>query len=146
MAVRTYNLADVILTLGGIPIEGGSDGDKIAIAPTGDDWTMQVGTDGEVVRSFQNNLSGRVTVTLIYGAPSNAFLSDTAKGDRETGTGVLTLSVADTRGNSLMSAESAWIMKRPEVTYGRDAGSVEWALDCAQITIEPGFLDFNAVP
>jgi hypothetical protein len=143
MAVRTYNLADIIMTWGGIPIEGGGDGDKISIAPTGDDWTMQVGTDGEVIRSYQNNLSGRVTLTLIYGAPINAFLSAIARQDRLTGDGVFPLSITDLRGNSLFSAESAWIMKRPEVPLGRDAGSVEWALDCAQITIEPGFLNFS---
>ena len=80
------------------------------------------------------------------GAAANAILAQLAKSDREQGRSVLPISVTDTRGASLCSAESAWIVKRPELTYGRDAGSVEWVLDCAQLSIEPGELFFNALP
>ncbi len=146
MPVRTYNLKDIVATFGGVIIEGGADGDKISIAPTGDGWTMQRGSDGEVVRSYQNDESGRVTFNLIYGAPSNQYLSDIYSQDRLTGNGVKTLSIADTRGNSLFVADAAWIMKRPEVAYGKDAGTVPWEIDCAQITIEPGLLFTNGPP
>lgn len=146
MTVRTYNLKDIILTFGGVIIEGGADGDKMSVAPTGDDWTMQKGSDGEVIRSFQNDFTGRVTINLLYGAPSNQYLSDIRKQDTLTGNGVKTLSIADTRGNSLFVADAAWIMKRPEVPFGKDAGTVTWELDCAQITIEPGLLFTNGPP
>jgi hypothetical protein len=138
MALKTYDLSKVIVTVAGIPLQGGADGDKIAVERTADTWTMTVGADGETTRSKQNNASGTITITLQYGADANSILRELFKLDDSTGFGTFPIAVRDTLGVSICSSRDAFISKPPGLTYGRDVGSVEWVIMCGHLTIEPG--------
>ena len=138
MALKTYDLSKVIVTVNGLPIVGGADGDKIAIERATDDWTLTVGADGETTRSKQNNASGTITLTLQYGADANSVLSALQKLDDSTGFGTFAIVVNDTLGLSLCSSTDAFIMRPPALTYGRDVGQVEWSIMCGHLSISPG--------
>lgn len=140
MALKTYDLSKVILTVAGLPIEGGADGDKISIERGTDSWTLTVGADGEKTRSKQNNDSGTITITLQYGADGNVILEGLRSLDDSTGFGTFPIVVNDTLGTSLCSSTDAFIMRPPTITYGRDVSTVEWQVMCGTLNIKAGVL------
>ena len=64
MSVRTYDPREVIITIGGVPMSGFSDGTFLEIARSEPTWNMVVGADGYTTRGKTNNFSGQVTITL----------------------------------------------------------------------------------
>jgi len=149
MAVHTYRLQDIILTLGGVRITGAGDGDKISIATNSDDWSLTVGADGEATRSYLNNKSARITLSIQYGALINSFLLDLRNADVETGDGVVPMSMTDLRNRTdggtgtELSAPEAWIVKLPDFALGREVGTVEWIIEVAQLSGGPGGQTFT---
>ena len=75
MAVRTYDPKQVIITVGGVPMSGFSDGTFLEIDRNEPTWNMVVGADGLVTRGKTNNFSGTMTLTLKQSSPSNDVLS-----------------------------------------------------------------------
>lgn len=128
MPVKTYNLKDVIASVSGVPVEGGADGDKIKIEFASERFTKQVGADGEVTRSEQNNNTGKITFSLMYGSDLNDYF-DSLRVSKL----VVPILVRDTRGRSNYFSPSSWIEKEPDETFGKDAGNRDWVFDCADI-------------
>ena len=136
--MSTYNLADVVLQVDGVEVTGAADGDKMVVSPAGEDWTQEVGADGAVLQKYQNNQSGMVTINLQYGAPLNAILTEIMLEDRQTGLRTFSLSVDDIRGGLLCQGLRCRIQGRPEMTLGRDPGTVTWTILCEVLDIRPG--------
>ena len=126
--VKTYNLKDIIATVLGVPVEGGADGDKIKIEFASERFTKQVGVDGEVTRSEQNNNTGKITFSLTYGSDLNNYFDGLRRSKA-----VVPILIRDTRGSSSFFSPSSWVEKEPDETFGKDAGNRDWVFDCADI-------------
>ncbi len=130
MAVKEYDSASVFVSVGGVPISGFAADSKVTIARNNDAYTLQMGSDGEAARSKSNDKSGRMTIQLLQTSPSNAILSAFALADEVTpGGAVFPFACKDLNGGSLHTAQTGWIVKKPDAEYVVEAGPREWIIE-----------------
>lgn len=135
MAVIKYDPKEVVITAGGLPIQGFAPGTFCVIAYAAEHWTKEVGADGEVARARTNDDTGSITITLMKGSPSNAILQALAAADLATGAGVVPVTVTDLGGGGGVVAPDAWIQKTPDLSFGAENGTVEWVFDVGHLTL-----------
>lgn len=130
MALKKYDPKAVSVIFGG-PITGFADGTFVSVEFDEDLFTKVVGADGEACRSKTNNLGARVTITLLQSSTSNTFLSAALNTDLNSplGDGIVPFFLKDLSGNTLMSAENAWVVKPATVEYGREVANREWVIE-----------------
>ena len=128
MAVKTYDPANVSAIYGTIPISGYSEDSAITVEHDEDDWTLQMGVDGEGTRSKTSNRSATVTISLMQSSATNDLLSAERELDINTpgGTGGKPFIIKDNSGTTLFSMETAWIQKPPTAELNREATAREW--------------------
>lgn len=136
MAVKTYNPAEVFVTIAGIPIRGYADGTFVTVARRNPSWNLAVGSDGEGARARSNDNSGTITLTLMQSSDSNQALQQLFNVDELSGDGVGPFLLVDRSGNTLIDAESCWISSQAEASFGREIENREW-------TIETDAVNFN---
>lgn len=129
--VRQYDPALVVLTVDGQDISGFADGTFVLASRNNDLFTLTVGADGEATRSKSNDLSGRITVTLQQTSISNDIFSALADADELSNQGSFPIQVKDASGNTLSSAETAWVVKKADATFGKETENREWIIEAA---------------
>lgn len=131
MPLRTYDPSQVSIVFAGVPVDGFADGTFLSVEQNEDSFTLQVGTDGESVRSKSNNRSGRATFTLMQSSATNDLLSALHTLDISTpnGDGIGPLLIKDLSGRSIYTAEKSWIVKPPAAGFAREAESREWVVE-----------------
>lgn len=144
MTMLTYDSNQVSLSLAGVPLKGYADGEFLRIEMASDAFSPIVGTDGQVSRAKSNNKLANVTILLMQTSTSNDFLSNLLETDLNApnGAGVGVLNVRDQSGRSIHRAAACWIVRAPNVAYGRDVGSREWGL---QAVMDKHFVGGNYV-
>lgn len=130
MTTRIYDSNEVQVAFAGVPVQGYADGDFLTISHETDAFSDVVGTDGEVSRSKTNDRRATVEIILMSTSPTNDLFSAIYLADIKSpgGAGVGALLVTDLNGTSLYTAGNAWIMKAPDVTYGREANERTWTI------------------
>lgn len=124
MATSTWNFKKLVVSYAGQTLSGFA-GD-ISIDPDGgeDVATETVGSDGtECVVVFHNKTNGTVTISLMASSKSNDILSSLSA--LKTVGPIL---IRDTNGTTVLEAPSAWVKRRPVVTYGAEIQPREWVL------------------
>jgi len=131
--VKDYDPKKVIVTFGGVPLTGFTDGKFIEVTPNdADGFKKSVGADGEVVRSQSNDNTHGVAVTLMQSSLSNNYLSGVRTTDKLTGKVKLPLSITDLNGVSMHFWPQAWIKGDPTWGYGKEAEERQWSFDTGQ--------------
>lgn len=138
MTVRTYDPKQVIVTIGGVPMSGFSDGTFLEIDRNEPTWNMVVGADGLVTRGKTNNFSGTLTLTLKQSSPSNDVLSGFMAIDEASNAGVFPVLVKDLAGNSIYFAGQAWVTQYANSTFAKDITDRQWVLALAEADIFVG--------
>ena len=138
MAAKTYDPSKVQIIVGGFQITGFADGTFLSVARNADAFALYLGTDGEGTRAKSNNKSGRITFTLAQSSDSNAILSGFALADELSNSGIVPVLIKDGSGNSLYSAETAWIVKFPDSEFGKEVGTREWILETDALAVFVG--------
>ena len=128
MAVRTYDPKQVIITVGGVPMSGFSDGTFLEIDRNEPTWNMVVGADGLVTRGKTNNFSGTMTLTLKQSSPSNDVLSGFMAIDEASNAGVFPILVKDLSGNSIYFAGQAWVSQYANSTFDKHISESQWTI------------------
>lgn len=128
--LTNYDSKGVVVVFNFQPVLGFQRGTFVSVEYNNDAFSLQVGIDG-ATRSKSNDNSGRVTVTLQQGSPSNDMLSQIHELDKRspTGSGVKPLMVKDLTGRALHSAATAWIVKAPTAEYADESGAREWVFE-----------------
>lgn len=135
----TYSAEKVIVTLGGIILSGFEDGDFLSAKYVDDRYTVKVGADGEVGRSKTASRLGEVTITLSQTSAANDALSAAFNLDSMGGMDLaIPFGVADLSGRTVVAASKAWIKTAPDVTFGKELGTREWVLQCADLLMTVG--------
>lgn len=140
---RTYDPAEHLCSFGGIPITAFGPDTFIDAVRNEDGWSLVVGAGGETVRSRNRNRSGKVTVTLLASSPENDALMQAALADENLGQGIGEFFVKDNLGTAFCHAESAWIVKIPNMSRAKAAGVATWVFELANMDI---FVGGNVVP
>lgn len=139
MAVFTQYTPDkVIANWFTLTINGFAAETFIEIERDEDGFTKYKGVLDDTCRTRNLNTGGSVTFTLMMHAPINNDLSLYAQEDETFGNGAYPLQIKDLSGRMLVSAAEAWIKKRPKIERGKDAGTIQWVFDCAQLVIFEG--------
>lgn len=136
--VKTFDPKAVEIILAGISFEGYADGTFVTVARDNDSFSSLVGSDGEGARALSNDKSGTITATLLQTSVTNAALSALANLDEATGDGVGPLLIKDNSGTTLVSAETAWILKPADIEFGREISNREWTIKTDSLTMLHG--------
>ena len=127
----TYSSKEVSIVLGTAEIKGAGDGDFVSVSMKEDAFTEVSGAYGDVTWSMNPNTLAEVKITLQSSSPSNDILSAIHIRDRQTGLGTLPLFIKDGSGRDKFGSTAARIMKMADITKGKEAGTREWTLSCA---------------
>ena len=138
MANYTYSSKEVSILAGTAEIKGYGDGDFVSIEMVEDAFTVISGADGEATWSQNPSTLSTVTITLMSSSPSNDVLSALHITDRSTGLGTFPLFIKDNSGRDLFVSDAARITKMPTITKGKEVGSREWTISCANSVMFAG--------
>ena len=133
---HVYDIGSVVGVFNGIPLGGFGDDTAIEIEYNEDDFTLQMGVDGDGTRSKTNNGSATITITLMQTSETNDLLNAIRQLGINSPSGVLGIGpfmVKDLNGRELHSAEKAWIKRAPNAPFGKEAGPREWVLETASL-------------
>lgn len=133
---KTYNLANISVSVNGNIVDGFGPGDVVTVARTADMVTQQNGADGEVVQSISNNRTGTMAFTLLYSSESNQLFTELARQTETTGQGLASINLEDSNGGAIVSAKNCRVQKIPDFTFGEEAGTLEWTWLCADLDIQ----------
>lgn len=129
MPAKTYNSKQVAVICGAFPIAGFGDGEFLSIEMNADQWELYMGVDGTGTRSHSNNYSAKIKITVAQSSDSNNVMQAFWNADRLSGSGIFPFMAKDNSGNSLWSAQSAWIMKQPVAKLSGKVEVREWTLE-----------------
>lgn len=138
MILTHYSPDKVILTFKHTLITGYAAETFIEVERAEDGYSMYVGTLGEVCRTRNLNRTGSVTINLMHSAPANDLLTAIAIHDEQFGYGSGPLMIKDLNGTTVCVASEAWIRKLPRIERGKEAGTIQWIIDCADLDIRAG--------
>jgi hypothetical protein len=133
LAVRTYDAAQVILTVNGVEISGYASDTFISIEREEPSFTKVVGADGTTSRAKSNNRSGTMTITLSQTSPSNDYLSALLAQDELSNSGVVPVILKDISGQSRFFSGTGWVQGMPSVEYAKEISDREWLIDLADM-------------
>lgn len=138
MSNYTYNSKQVSILAGTAEIKNYGDGDFVSIEMVEDAFTPISSSDGHTTWSMNPSTLATVTITLMASSPSNDALSTLHISDRSTGLGVFPLFVKDNSGRDLFISDAARIIKMATITKGKEIGTREWTISCANSTMFVG--------
>ena len=138
MEARNYDVNKVTVSFLGVPLTGFSEGSKVKVERNVDAYTLKVGCDGDSCRSKSQNHSGRITVRLSAGSPSNDALAGAAVLDENSGMGAGELGVVDLNGTMLAHAGKAWVVKQPAADFEKEVGEREWVFETGDLELYVG--------
>jgi len=125
LLAKSYDLAKVILTVGGVPIGGYGEDGGVEIAPIAPIHEVSVGADGLTVASRMNNDDALATITLNEMSAGYAALGALMKVQELNPTPVLIpvpfLLIDPSNGDTIASAFVIFV-DRPTMAKGRTAG------------------------
>lgn len=136
--VKNYDPKLFSLIVGGKIISGFADNTFIKLERNEQAFNLKVGVTGEAVRAKNNNLSGKITATLMQSAQSNDDLSSFALADQLTNAGAVPVLVKDGSGTTVASAVTAWVQKLPNTEFQKEATSREWVLETDELLMFVG--------
>lgn len=118
----------------------GASEEGITFTPTEELNTMVIGADGTGMHSLHAGRSGSVTVRLLKTSPTNQLLAamvafQTASASSH---GQNTISMVDMARGDAITAQQVAFKRRPDLSYGTQAGTVEWQFDAVKIDIALG--------
>lgn len=138
MPVRTYDPAQVIVSIGGAQMSGFADGSFVTVERDEDMFTKITGADGKTSRSKSNNKAGSLTLTLQQTSPSNDILQGFALLDELSNAGVVPVIVKDASGRATFFSACAWVRKTPNAEYAKEVNNREWVMDLADLDVFHG--------
>lgn len=136
--MRRYDPSQVKCAFGGVVISGYQDGTFVEVERNEDQYTVQVGSLGDVTRTRNRNRTGKITITLMQHAPTNDLLESLLVLD-ETGdllsSAPKPLIIKDLSNGMLCLAPESWITKTPKIERGKESMGVQWVFECAHLQI-----------
>ena len=126
----TYDVAELIVLVGGSRITGFDEGDILTIVRDSAVFDDMIGADGRMVRFKTNDDRVTIEINMLQTAPANAVLDAILTLDKSTpnGAGILPVTIQDGNGISIYEAASAWISGPPDVTYASGPKTRTWKI------------------
>lgn len=141
MTFRRYSPDQVKISFGGIAITGYMDGTFVDAERNEDQYTMHVGSLGDVTRTRNLNKTGKVTITLMQHAPINELLQTKLSLDDLADIPPQPLQIKDLSNNMRVHASQAWITKPPKIERAKESAGIQWVFECANLEITTALPD-----
>jgi hypothetical protein len=132
----TFDLRQTVTTLGGLAIEGYATGDVIQITQENDSYNREFGADGHTDRIKNNATALTITIQLRQTSPTNDKLSALFAADLASNKGILAFAFKDLNGNTVITAESAWIPRPADFVGGEEAKIREWIIHTGSAKVQ----------
>lgn len=127
---RNYEAAQVMVIVGGVPMEGFTPDSFVEITYNTENFALQIGPDGTGSRSKTNDLSARITLHFQQTSPSNDVLTGLFFADGESPVGApVPMMIKDNSGRTLFVTETAWILKIPDVSFSTALSERAWMFE-----------------
>jgi len=136
--MERYSPDAVKITYRGTLITGFAEGTFVECERNEDAYNIQVGSLGDVTRTRNLNKTGRVTITLMQHAPINDFLNVFLAADDLVDTPPGALQVKDLSNGMRVHAAEAWVTKPPKVERAKEAGTIQYVFECADLEFTVG--------
>lgn len=140
----TYSPDDIVIVVGGADIQGIADGTFVKAVRNEKGFKTKVGAGGAVTRIRSRNFTGLITIVLQSISKSNDVLQafydadENIDGSFPRNAGVVSVMIKDLNGNSLATAERAWVTKVPDWERSDDGPNTEWEIECAKLRLRQG--------
>lgn len=121
MAARLYDPLKLAVSFKGNQITDFAPGTFLEVSPNKDEFSLQVGSGGQGALTRNPDRSGRVTITLDPRSPQNDLLNGYANANRLGTAGFGEFQAKDLIGTTLVIAARAWIVKKPELSFGGES-------------------------
>ena len=129
-----YSANAITFNLATQSIESGRGPDEfLKIEQQDDDFSHTQGLDGEGCWNELNGGGGSytiITVTLLQTAAGNGVLWAIHEASKLAGGLPVPLYVADRKGTSKLVSTDAMILKTPDETFAKEAGTTVWTIGC----------------
>jgi hypothetical protein len=135
MAIRTYNAADVTISVDGQLITGVARDTFVKVEHDEVAFSKKVSADGITSRAKSNNYTGKITFTVNQTSDGNEILQVIHERDKTLTDGVVEIKITDNSGNSNHVAAEGWSEKQPASEYGAEEKEREWVFDCGEINM-----------
>lgn len=135
---RQYDPTNVVLNIGGTDIVGFAEGSFIEVERNKDAWLTVVGSDGEVTRIKNPDISGTFKVTMNQSSPSNDYLSTLATLDEHTSNGNRPVYLTDKNGTSKATAKTGWVRKKAKLGFSNANETREWVVETGAVVFDIG--------
>lgn len=119
MQVKQYNPKDCVITVGGVYITGLGK-DMVTCEKDEDNFTTNVGAQGDVVVNHSNNQLGTIKITLQGISPQKSYLLGLAKSREMFDIWVINKSIKEKCGGS-----KAMVKKAPPLEQGEELADRE---------------------
>lgn len=108
----------------------------ITITPVEDKNTMTIGADGSGMHSLIASDAATVTVRLLKTSPNNGRLMALYEAQSASSAlwGKNVIAVIDSARQEITTCQACSFKKKPELTYAKDGGMIEWVFDCIKAT------------
>ena len=136
--VRTYNAADVTISVDGQLITGVARDTFVKVEHDEVAFTKKVSADGITSRAKSNNYTGKITFTLNQTSDGNLILDAIHERDESFTDGVVEIKITDNSGLSNHIAAEGWPEKQPAAEFGAEEKEREWVFDCGLISMMEG--------
>jgi hypothetical protein len=133
-----YNPKDVTFVFAGVVAQMVTEDGGITFTRNADMYSLSTAVDGIPTRVKSNNFSGRFTVTLQQSSPTNAEYNALATADEINGTGKGPAFLRDASGTSLVTCTTAWIVKRPDLSFNNSLQDRQWVFETGYATVVNG--------
>lgn len=131
--VQTYDPSLVTLMFHGVLIDGFAAETFVNIEYDADLWTKVVGADGRGAWAKSNDLSATVTIRLMPGSLSNAFMQSRLAADVAFNIGFGPISIVDPSTVTSHTGISSRIMKPPTKVYAATIEALEWVVGVLEL-------------
>jgi Protein of unknown function (DUF3277) len=131
--VLQYDPKNVSVIVGGKIMSGFADGTFILAERNEQAFNLKVGVDGEGTRAKSNNLSGKVTITLMQSSSSNDVLSEYAIADQTANAGAVPIEIRDNQGTTVVAALTGWVQKFANMEDAKEVSTRVWVLETDEL-------------
>jgi hypothetical protein len=119
---KTYDSRLVVVSCGGIALDGFGDAEKVVLSPNEDAVTVLTGSDGETAISYNGNDTELATINLMQTSTSNDYLSSLALARTP-----FSFQIRDLNGTTLVYG-IAWVQRAPDVSPAKTVGINAWQI------------------
>ena len=138
VTVRTYNAADVTISVDNQNITGVARDTFVTVEHDEVAFSKKVSADGITSRAKSNNYTGKIIFTLNQTSDGNVILDAIHERDQSFTDGVVEIIIKDGSGSSEYIAAEGWPEKQPKAEFGAEEKEREWVFDCGTISMMEG--------